>query len=332
MGKDIAMTRLFFDRRTVLAAGLGVLAAPGNLMAQAWPQGRTVRLVVPFPPGGATDVLGRLMADKLGQAWGRSLVVENKPGAGANIGIDHVVKAEPNGDTLIFVGFGLAANQFLYNKLTYDPVTDLAPIAMVASVPNLLAIGNHLPFKSVLELIDFGKANPGKLTYASSGVGTSVHLSGELFQKLAGVKMVHVPYRGSAQATLDLIGGRVDLIFDNAPQILPHIRAGAVRGLGISTTTRSASAPEFPPIADTLPGFDVTSWFALFAPAKTPPTVIARIQADATAALMDAGVREKMAILAAEPMGSTSAELGAFLKAEIEKWGRLIKDIGIKVE
>lgn len=326
------MTRLKLDRRTLLAAGLGVLAAPGRLMAQTWPQGRTIKLVVPFPPGGATDVLGRLMADKLGQAWGSNVVVENKAGAGGNIGTDQVVRAEPNGDTLLIVSVGLATNQFLYSKLTYDPAADLAPITMIAMVPNLLVVGNHMPVKSVQELVDYGRANPGKLTYASSGIGTSIHLSGELFQKLAGVKMVHVPYRGSSQATQDLIGGRVDLMFDNAPQILPHVRAGSVKGLAITTAKRSPSAPEFAPVADTLPGFDVSSWFALFAPAKTPPAIIARVQADAKIALADAGVREKLAALAAEPVGNTPAELGAFLKAEMVKWGQLIKEIGIKIE
>jgi tripartite-type tricarboxylate transporter receptor subunit TctC len=326
------MTRLQLDRRAVLAAGLGILAAPENLMAQTWPQGRTIKLIVPFPPGGATDVLGRLMADKLGQAWGGNVIVENKAGAGGNIGTDQAAKAEPNGDTLLIVSVGLATNQYLYSKLSYDPVNDLAPITMIAMVPNLLAVGNHLPVKSVKELVDYGRANPGKLTYASSGIGTSIHLSGELFQKLAGVKMVHVPYRGSSQATQDLIGGRVDLMFDNAPQILPHIRAGSVRGLGITTARRSPSVPEFAPIAETLAGFDVSSWFALFAPAKTPAAVIARVQADAKAALADAGVREKLTALAAEPVGNTPAELAAFLKVEMEKWGQLIKDIGIRLE
>lgn len=326
------MTQLFFDRRAVLLGGAATLAAPGTLMAQTWPQGRTIRLIVPFPPGGATDVLGRLMADKLGQAWGSNVVVENKAGAGGNIGTDQAAKAEPNGDTLLIVSVGLATNQYLYNKLTYDPVADLAPITMIAMVPNLLVVGNHLPVKSVQELIDYGRANPGKLTYSSSGIGTSIHLSGELFQKLAGVKMVHVPYRGSSQATQDLIGGRVDLMFDNAPQILPHIRAGSVRGLAITTAKRSPSAPEFAPVGDTLPGFDVSSWFALFAPARTPAAVIARVQTDTKAALADPVVREKMAALAAEPIGNTPAELGAFLKAEMQKWGQLIKDIGIKVD
>lgn len=328
------MNSFSIDRRSLLAAlGAGAIAAPGRALAQApWPQGRTIKLVVPFPPAGATDVLGRLVADKLGQSWGINFVVENRAGAGGNIGTDAVAKAEPNGDTLLIVSVGMATNQYLYPKLNYDPVKDLAPITMVALVPNLLVVNKDLPVKSVAELVAYAKANPGKLSYGSSGVGTSVHLSGEYFQKLTGTKMVHVPYRGTAQATQDLIGGRIDLIFDNITQALPHVRAGSIRGLGITTAKRSAAAPEFAPIAETIPGFDVSSWFALFAPAKTPQAVIDKIQADTKAGLADPALRAKMDQLAAEPVGGTPAELAAFLQAEMKKWGDLIKEIGVKVE
>jgi len=328
------MNSFSIDRRSLLAAlGAGAIAAPGSAFAQApWPQGRTIKLVVPFPPAGATDVLGRLVADKLGQSWGINFVVENRAGAGGNIGTDAVAKAEPNGDTLLIVSVGMATNQYLYPKLNYDPVKDLAPITMVALVPNLLVVNKDLPVKSVADLVAYAKANPGKLSYGSSGIGTSVHLSGEYFQKLTGTKMVHVPYRGTAQATQDLIGGRIDLIFDNITQALPHVRAGSIRGLGITTAKRSAAAPEFAPIAETVPGFDVSSWFALFAPAKTPPAIIAKIQADTKAGLADPALRAKMDQLAAEPVGGTPAELAAFLQAEMTKWGGLIKELGIKVE
>ncbi|MBX9909088.1 MAG: tripartite tricarboxylate transporter substrate binding protein [Beijerinckiaceae bacterium] len=327
------MTDFEIDRRALLG-GLGAsLALPASGFAQApWPQGRTLKLVVPFPPAGATDILGRLMAEKLGQAWGTNIVVENRPGAGGNIGTDAVAKAEPTGDTLLIVSVGMATNQYLYAKLNYDPAKDLTPITMVALVPNLLVVSNQLPVKSVAELVAYAKANPGKLSYGSSGVGTSVHLSGELFQKLTGTKMVHVPYRGTAQATQDLIGGRIDLIFDNITQALPHARAGSVRGLGITTAKRSPSAPEFAPINDTVPGFDVSSWFALFAPAKTPQAVIDKVQADAKAALADPAIRTRMDALAAEPVGNSPAELGAFLQAEMKKWGDLIREVGVKVE
>jgi tripartite-type tricarboxylate transporter receptor subunit TctC len=321
---------------TLAGASAAALALPGGAGAQTapanWPQGRTLKLVVPFPPAGATDVLGRLITERLGQMWGVNFVVENKPGAGGNIGADQVAKAEPNGDTLLIVSVGMATNQFLYPKLTYDPVADFAPVTLMALVPNLLVARNDLPANSVAELIAYAKANPGKLSFGSSGVGTSVHLSGELFKKLTGIDMVHVPYRGTAQATQDLIGGRIDLIFDNITQAVPHVRAGSIKALGITTAKRSPAAPEFAPIAQTVPGFDVSSWFALFAPAKTPAAIVQKIRDDAKTALGDATLRSRMDALAAEPVGSTPAELAAFLKSEMEKWGSLIKGIGLKVE
>jgi len=325
--------KALIDRRALLAGASAALAAPiPGFSQQPWPQGRTLKLVVPFTAGGATDVLGRLVADKLSQSWGTGIIVENRPGAGSNIGIEAVAKAEPNGDTLLIASVGLATNPYLYAKVNYDAAKDLAPITMVALVPNLLIVNNQLPVKDVTELVAYAKANPGKLTYASSGVGTSLHLSGELFQKLTGTKMVHVPYRGSSQAVQDLIGGRVDLIFDNITSALPHAKAGTVRGLGVTTAKRAPTAPEFAPIAETVPGFDVSSWFALFAPAKTPPAIIAKVQADTKAGIADPAVRAKMDALAAEPGGGTSAELGAFLQAEMKKWGDLIKEVGIKAE
>lgn len=327
------MMMMTIDRRALLG-GLGAsLALPRAGSAQStWPQGRTLRLVVPFPPAGATDVLARLVADKLGQTWGTNIVVENKPGAGGNIGSDAVAKAEPNGDTFLIASVGMATNQYLYAKLSYDPVKDFAPITMIALVPNLLIVNNQLPVKNTAELIAYAKGNPGKLTYGSSGIGTSVHLCGELFQKLTGTKMVHVPYRGTAQATQDLIAGRIDLIFDNITQALPHVRAGSIRGFGITTAKRAPTAPDFAPIAETVPGFDVSSWFALFAPAKTPPAVIEKIHADTKAGLTDPVLRGKMDALAAEPVGNTPAELGAFLQSEMKKWGELIREVGAKAE
>jgi tripartite-type tricarboxylate transporter receptor subunit TctC len=317
----------------VLASAAMAVAPSRGALAQApWPQGRTLKLIVPFPPAGATDVLGRLITERLGQMWGVNFVVENKPGAGGNIGADQVAKAEPNGDTLLIVSVGMATNQFLYPKLTYDPVADFAPVTLLAMVPNLLVVRNDLPAKNVAELIAYARANPGKLSFGSSGVGTSVHLSGELFKKLTGIEMVHVPYRGTAQATQDLIGGRIDLIFDNITQALPHVRANAIRALGITTAKRSAAAPEFAPIAETVPGFDVSSWFALFAPARTPAAIIGKVREDAKVALADTTLRARMDALAAEPIGSTSAELAAFLAAEMEKWGSLIRGLGLKVD
>lgn len=327
------MSDFWVDRRALLA-GLGAaLALPDTGFAQAdWPRGRTLKLVVPFTPGGATDILGRLVADKAGHSWGTNIVVENRPGAGGNIGVEAMARAEPNGDTLLIVSVGLVANPFLYAKVNYDPLKDFAPITMVAMVPNLLVVSKDFPVKDTAELIAYAKANPGKLTYASSGVGTSIHLAGELFQKLTGTKMVHVPYRGSAQAIQDLIGGRVDLMFDNITSALPQARAGTIRGFGVTTAKRSPTASEFAPIAELVPGFDVSSWFALFGPAKTPQAVIDKVQAATKAAIADAGVRAKMDVLAAEPVGNSPAELGAFVLSEQKKWGDLIKEVGIRAE
>ncbi|WNJ89715.1 tripartite tricarboxylate transporter substrate binding protein [Bosea sp. 685] len=327
------MTKSMINRRSMLAALSAGFALPQAAFAQApWPQGRTIRLIVPFPPGGATDILGRLVADKLGHAWSTNLVVENRPGAGGNIGVDAATRAEPNGDTLLIGSVGLVANPYLYAKVNYDPIKDLSPITMVAMVPNLLVVSKELPVKDTAELVAYARANPGKLSYASSGVGTSIHLAGELFQKLTGTKMVHVPYRGSSQAIQDLIGGRVDLMFDNITSALPQARAGSIRGFGVTTATRSPTAQEFAPIAEVVPGFDVSSWFALFAPSKTPKAIIDRIQADTKTAIADAGVRAKMDLLAAEPVGNTPAELAAFVQSEQKKWGDLIKEVGIRAE
>ena len=221
------------DRRKMLgglaAASLAGGALPQGARAQgtvqgAFPGSRTIKLVVPFPPAGATDIIARIWAEKIGALWGSNLVVENKPGAGGNIGTEQVARGEQDGTQLLIASVGMATNQFLYPKLNYDPVADFQPISLLALVPNLLVVGNHVPARNVADLIAFGKANPGKLTYGSSGVGTSVHLSGELFKKLTGVDMVHLPYRGTAQATQDLIGGRIDLIFDNITQAVGHVR------------------------------------------------------------------------------------------------------------
>ena len=330
------------DRRLVLKrlsqVGIGVVTsqfagiAPRVALADEPFKGRTLKLVVPFPPGGATDVIGRIVMDRLGQMWNNTIVVENRPGAGGNIGVDTVARAEPNGETLLIVSVGMATNRYLYAKVNYDPVADFIPVSLVAMVPNVLVVGNHLPVKTVAELIDYAKKNPGKLNYGSSGVGTSVHLSGELFQKMTGTVMTHVPYRGTAQATQDLIGGRIDLMFDNISQILPHIRSGSVRALGITTAKRSPVTPEFVPVAETVSGFDVSSWFALYLPAKTPAPVVARYEADVAAAVRDASVKQRLEATGAIVVGSKSQELSAFLASEMKVWGDLIKGSNIKAD
>jgi tripartite-type tricarboxylate transporter receptor subunit TctC len=297
-----------------------------------WPGGRTIKVVCPFPPAGATDVLARLMAQRLAESWGTNVIVENKPGAGGNIGAEQVAKGEPDGSQILIVSVGMATNRFLYPRLAYNPVADFAPVSLLAMVPNVLIAGHHVPASDVPGLIAHAKANPGKVTYASSGLGTSVHLSGELFKRSAGIDIVHVPYRGSGPALTDMMGGRVDIMFDNIPAAYPQVQAGKVKALGITTARRSPHASDLVPIAETLPGFDVSSWFAFFAPARTPREILAKLEADTRAAVGDAGVRSRMAALGAEPVGFSADELRAFLQAEMDKWGRLITEAKIRIE
>ncbi|HEY8567009.1 MAG TPA: tripartite tricarboxylate transporter substrate binding protein [Beijerinckiaceae bacterium] len=318
-------------RRAVLS-GLAAFAAPSVARAQAWPTGRSIRIVCPFTPAGATDVLARLLAQKFGELWSANVVVENKPGAGGNIGTEQVARGEADGSQILIVSVGMATNRFLYPKLSYDPVADFAPASLVALVPNILVAGHHVPAGSTAELVAYCKANPGKVTFASSGVGTSVHLSGELFKRLAGVELVHVPYRGTGPALTDMMGGRVDIMFDNITASYPQVQAGKVKAFGITTAKRSPNAPELAPVAETLPGFDVSSWFALYLPAKTPKEIVARVEADTAKAVADPLVRSRIAALGGEPVGSTGPELDAHLKAEMARWGKLIQEAGIKAD
>ena len=323
------------NRRRFLGASAAALAAPALSRRAAgadWPA-KPVRVVVPFTPGGSTDITARLISNRLQEVWGQSVVVENKPGAGGNIAADMVAHSDPDGYTIFISGPGMATNQFLYAQLSYDSVNDFAPVTMLITQPNLMCVPNSSPAKSVREFIDFCNANKGKVTYASSGNGTTLHLSGELFKRLANVEMTHIPYRGGAPAINDLIPGRVDVIFDNMPSILQHVKGGHLRGLAVTTRERVAATPEIPTIAESgVPGFDVFSWFGFFVPAKTPPEVIAKINADTNAALVHAPVKSRFEELGANPKGSTPAELAAFLKSEIDKWGPVIREAKIKVE
>jgi tripartite-type tricarboxylate transporter receptor subunit TctC len=259
-------------------------------------------------------------------------VIENKGGAGGNIAADMVAHGEADGYTILIAGPGMATNQFLYPSLTYDPVGDFAPVTMLILQPNLMCVPNASPAKSVQEFIDFCNANKGKVTYASSGNGTTLHLSGELFKRMAKVEMTHIPYRGGAPAINDLIPGRVNVIFDNMPSIVSHVRSGSVRGLAVTTKERVTVMPEMPTIAETVPGFDVVSWFGFFAPIKTPAEIVARINADTNAALAYPAVKTRFEDLGAVPKGSTQAELAAFLKSETDKWGPVIRDAQIKLD
>jgi tripartite-type tricarboxylate transporter receptor subunit TctC len=324
------------NRRRFAGLAAAAIAAPSLLPSRAlgadWPA-KPVRVVVPFTPGGSTDITARLVSNRLQEVWGQSVVVENKPGAGGNIAAEMVAHSDPDGYTIFISGPGMATNQFLYPQLSYDSVADFAPVTMLITQPNLMCVPNASPAKSVQAFIDYCNQNRGKVTYASSGNGTTLHLSGELFKRLAGVEMTHIPYRGGAPAINDLIPGRVDVIFDNMPSILSHVKAGSLRGLAVTTKERVAVVSELPTIAESgVPGFDVLSWFAFFVPARTPPEVIARINADTNAALAYPPVKSRFDELGANPKGSTQAELAAFLKAEIDKWGPVIREARIKVE
>jgi tripartite-type tricarboxylate transporter receptor subunit TctC len=323
------------NRRRFVSLAAAAIAAPSIVPSRAagidWPA-KPVRIVVPFTPGGSTDITARLVGNRLQEVWGQTVVVENKPGAGGNIAADMVAHSDPDGLTIFIVGPGMATNQFLYPSLSYDPIGDFAPVTMLITQPNLMCVPNSSPAKSVKEFIAFCNENRGKVTYASSGNGTTLHLSGELFKRLANVEMTHIPYRGGAPAINDLIPGRVDVIFDNMPSILQHVKGGSLRGLAVTTKERVSVVPDIPTIAETVPGFDVFSWFAFFVPARTPQDVIARINADTNAALAYAPVKSRFEELGANPKGSTPAELAAFLKSEIDKWSPVIRDAKIKVE
>ena len=324
------------NRRRFVGLTAAAIAAPSIVSSHAqsgdWPA-KPVRVVVPFTPGGSTDITARLVSNRLQEVWGQSVVVENKPGAGGNIAADMVAHSDPDGYTILITGPGLATNPFLYPSLSYDPVGDFAPVTMLITQPNLMCVPNSSPAKSVQEFIAYCNDNRGKVTYASSGNGTTLHLSGELFKRMAKVEMTHIPYRGGAPAINDLIPGRVDVIFDNMPSILSHVKGGSLRGLAVTTKDRVAAVPEIPTIAESgVPGFDVFSLFGFFVPTRTPPDVIARINADTNAALVHPPVKSRFEELGANPKGSTPAQLAAFLKSETDKWGPVIREAKIKVE
>jgi tripartite-type tricarboxylate transporter receptor subunit TctC len=299
---------------------------------QAWPN-RVVKLVAPFPPGGGTDVVARILTNRLSEVWGQQVIVENKPGAGGNFGAEQVARSDPDGYTILIAALPMAVNRFLFRSLSYDSITDFAPVIMICQFPNLLVVPNSSPVKSVKELIAHGKANNGKLTFASSGVGTSPHLSGELFKRMAGFEMTHVPYRGVAPALSDVIPGRVDMMFNTAAGVLQQVRSGQVRGLAVSTAKRFPTAPEFPTVSESgLPGFDVTSWYALFVPIKTPADIVKKIHADTAAILAEPAIKTRLEQVGVEVVASTPQALGARLKAETAQWGPIIKAAGIKTQ
>ena len=313
-----------------LAAALLILLVAGAAQAQAWPT-RFVKLVVPFPPGGGTDAIARIVAARLSVQWGQQMLVENRGGGATNIGTEFVARAEPDGYTLLLQSMPLAVNRFLFASLPYDPVADLAPVSLLCDYPNLMVVPISSPARSVADFIAYAKANKGKVTFASSGHGTSVHLSGELFNRMAGTGMIHVPYRGAGPALIDLVPGRVDVMFNNIGAVLPMIQSGKLRALAVTTAKRTPALPELPPIAESgLPGFDVSSWYAIFAPARTPPVIVRKASADMLAALNHPETRSRLDQLGVVVIGSTPEGLAAHLRSEMDKWGPVIREAGIK--
>jgi len=309
-------------------ATLAALSAPAN--AQGFPT-KPIRLVVTFPAAGAPDILARLFADKA--QFGQPVVVDNVAGAGGNIGADKVAKSPPDGYTLVMGTVGThSINGALYPKMPYDMVRDFTPVAHVASAPNLLVVTNDLPVKSVSELISYMKAHPNKLSFGSPGIGSSVHVSGELFKSLTGTTMQHVPYKGRQFAIPDLVGGQIQLMFDNMPSALPMAKDGKIRALAVTTAKRAPAAPELPTVGETVPGFEATTWFAVFAPAGTPPAVVARINAEMLRVFKLPDVVDKLKSLGLEPWISTPDELAKYQASEIVKWAKVVKDSGAKAE
>jgi len=318
-------------------AGLGLLAATAagaqTNPAASYPS-RAITMVVPFPAGGTTDILGRFVGQALSAAWSQPVVIENRGGAGGNIGAGAVAKAAPDGYTLLVGTVGTnAINASLYAKMPYDTLKDFVAVTQIAAVPNMLVVTPSLPVNSVAELIAYAKANPGKLNMASSGNGTSIHLSGELFKVMTGVDMVHVPYKGSAPALNDLISGQVQLMFDNMPSALPQVKGGTLKALAVTSATRSPAMPDLPTVAEAgVPGFEASSWFGIFAPAGTPKEIVDKLQAEIARILKTPEMAERLAQQGAAPVGNTSAEFTAYTQAEFKKWADVVKASGAKVD
>ncbi len=314
----------------ILLAGAIAIAATTSAQAQGFPT-KPIRLVVTFPAAGAPDILARLFADKA--QFGQPVMIDNVPGAGGNIGADKVAKAPADGYTLVMATVGThSINGSLYAKMPYDMVKDFSPIAHVASAPNLLVVTNDLPVKNVAELISYLKAHPNKLSFGSPGIGSSVHVSGELFKSMTGTSMQHVPYKGRQFAIPDLVGGQIQLMFDNMPSALPMAKEGKIRALAQTTVKRSAAAPDVPTVAETVPGFEATTWFAMFAPAGTPRDVVMRINAEMVRVFKLPEVVDKLKTLGLEPWISTPEELAKYQASEIVKWAKVVKESGARAE
>jgi tripartite-type tricarboxylate transporter receptor subunit TctC len=316
--------------RVLLAVFLAVVIE--NVFAQPYPN-RAIRLIVPFPPAGATDIVGRLVAQKLGERLGQPVVVENRPGAGGSLGSDLAAKSAPDGYTLLIATSSTHSIGPALQKLPYDPIRDFAPITHVANVPNVLVVSPKLPVKDLKDLIALARAQPGKLNYASSGIGTIVHLNGELFKMIAKVDIVHVPYKGTALSLPDLANGNVSMLFDSLASALPNIKSGQVRPLALNAPKRSALLPEVPTLAEAgMPEFDLYTWFGMFAPAGTPREAVARLQREVAASLKAADLLERFEAVGAEPVGSTPEQFVERIRSDAAKWGEVIRAANVRAQ
>ena len=332
------MSHIPLNRRQLMALG-AAMALPASAFAQgAWPT-KPVRIVVPFAPGGTTDILARTIAPELSKALGQSFVVDNRAGAGGNIGAEVVAKSPGDGYTLLMGTVGThGINQSLYSKLPYDPFKDFVPVTLVAGVPNVMVMGTkraqELGIASVADFVRVAKARPGRLNMASSGNGTSIHLAGELFKSRTGIFMTHIPYRGSGPALTDLLAGNMDVMFDNLPSAMPHIQAGTLKAFAVTSSVRSQALPDVPTVAEagSLPGFEASSWFGLLAPAGTPSDIVNRLQQETAKALNAPAVKERLNAQGAIPSGNTPAQFAALIEAETKKWAAVVKASGAKVD
>jgi tripartite-type tricarboxylate transporter receptor subunit TctC len=312
-------------------AAAATCVATGNTLAADYPA-RSIRWIVPYVPGGTTDILARIMGARLGERLGQTVVVDNRPGAGNNIGTEIAVKSVPDGYTWFLTNPANAINATLYSNLSFNFLNDMAPAASLIRVPNVMTVTRNLPAKSVPEFIAHAKANPGKLNFSSGGAGTSVHLSGELFKSMTGINMVHVPYKGSAPALIDLLAGQMHVMFDNMPTVLGYVRGGELRGLGVTTAKRSPNLPDVPTVAETVPGFEASAWFGLAVPKGTPAAVVTRINREVNETLKEPKTMQRLTDLGGTSIAGTPAEFWAIHTMETEKWAKVVKASGAKIQ
>ena len=321
-------------REVKVKSVFAVLALCGcsSAFAQSYPT-KPIRMIVAYPPGGGTDIVGRMMAQKMSEDFAQTVVIDNRGGAAGSIGSEIAAKSAPDGYTILMGNVAPnAINVSLYAKLGYDPVRDFEPVSLVASTPNILVVHPTLAVKTVSDLIALAKAKPGTLNYPSAGLGSSSHLAGELLDSIAGVKMVHIPYKGGGPALTDLLGGQMQLMFATMPAAMPHVRSGKLRAVAVTSAKRSQAMPELPTIGETLKGYEASTWYGVLAPARTPRPIVTKLYGEIVKILGVAETRDKLLLQGFEPVGGTPAEFGAYIKSEIEKWGKVVKAAGIRAE